>query len=147
MNHCENEPNQPFSIWKCHWSKNNKIKICRKKCQKYYQLSTADNKLKCFPDDGWENKTIAECIDNNIQEPFLKNFSFMRFCNYAFINLNFHENTFRKTSFWHFRLNKQFQGCQHTFWQQSPLTWTTEYLPKKHSCKLSYIFLQVWVFL
>ena len=77
LNHCENEPDHPFSIWKCHWSKNNKIKICRKKCQKYYQLTTTDNKLKCSDDGGWENKTIAECVENKSQEPFTQNFVFI----------------------------------------------------------------------
>ena len=84
MNHCENEPYHPFSIWKCHWSNKNKIKICRKKCQKNYQLTTADNKLTCSYEDGWENKAIAECIEGHSQESLAKKFTFIRYFEFNF---------------------------------------------------------------
>lgn len=67
-NQCEIEPNHAHSIWKCHWSSNQTLRICKKSCLHPYKLSTDVNNITCSINNGWENKIIAECVQNDLTE-------------------------------------------------------------------------------
>ena len=39
------------------------MKICKMRCESSHELSVGDIELSCFIENGWENKTVAECIE------------------------------------------------------------------------------------
>ena len=59
---CISEPNQPFSIWKCHWSSSKKSKFCYKTCQENFILENGMANLTCHVNSGWIKQTIAKCV-------------------------------------------------------------------------------------